>query len=212
MKEKLNMFKLPTLPYNKTALSPFLNEEQVTFHYDKHHKAYIDNLNKFIETDASLKGKSIEEIVLSSSGGIFNNAAQIWNHTFYWFNISPVGHGGKPSVELEAAIKRDFNSLDELKTKFVDGGVKTFGSGWIWLCSDNAGKLSLVSTSNAAVPFTGNNLIPLVVADVWEHAYYVDYRNARQKYLETFWSHINWVFASENYAAKKVRDLTKSMI
>ena len=206
------MFKLPTLPYAKTALSPFLNEEQMSFHYDKHHKAYIDNLNKFIETDASLKGKSLEEIVLSSSGGIFNNAAQIWNHTFYWFNMAPAGQGGQLSASLNEAIKRDFGSLDELKVKFIDGGVKTFGSGWIWLCADSAGKLSLVSTSNAAVPFTNNGPAPLLVADVWEHAYYVDYRNLRAKYLETFWAHINWSFVSENYDSKKVRDLTKTMV
>lgn len=206
------MFKLPQLPYAKTALAPFLNEEQMNFHYDKHHKAYIDNLNKFIETDTSLKGKSLEEIVLSSTAGIFNNAAQIWNHTFYWFNISPAGQGGQPSAELSAAITKDFGSLDELKAKFVDGGMKTFGSGWIWLCTDVAGKLTLVSTSNAAVPFTNNGPTPLMVADVWEHAYYVDYRNARQKYLETFWSQINWTFVSENFASKKVRDLTKTMI
>lgn len=206
------MFKLPQLPYAKTALAPFLNEEQMTYHYDKHHKAYIDNLNKFIETDSSLKGKSLEEIVLSSSGGIFNNAAQIWNHTFYWFNMAPAGQGGQPTGPLMDAITRDFGSLDELKAKFVDGGVKTFGSGWIWLCTDAAGKLSLVSTSNAAVPFTNNGPTPLMVADVWEHAYYVDYRNLRQKYLETFWSHVNWNFVSENYTSKKVRDLTKAMV
>jgi superoxide dismutase, Fe-Mn family len=206
------MFKLPQLPYAKTALAPFLNEEQMTYHYDKHHKAYIDNLNKFMETDASLKGKSLEEIVLSSSGGIFNNAAQIWNHTFYWFNMAPQGQGGQPTGPLMDAIKRDFGSLDELKAKFVDGGVKTFGSGWIWLCTDASGKLSLVSTSNAAVPFTNNGPTPLLVADVWEHAYYVDYRNLRLKYLETFWNHINWNFVSENFASKKVRDLTKSMV
>lgn len=205
------MFKLPALPYAKNALAPFLNEEQMSYHYDKHHKAYVDNLNKFIETDPSLKGKSLEEIVLSSTGGIFNNAAQIWNHTFYWFNMAPAGQGSKPSIELETAIKKDFGSLDELKAKFVDGGVKTFGSGWIWLCVDNSGKLTLVSTSNATVPFTNNGPIPLCVADVWEHAYYVDYRNARQKYLETFWNHINWNFVSENFSSKKVRDLTKSM-
>ncbi len=206
------MFKLPQLPYAKTALAPFLNEEQMTFHYDKHHKAYIDNLNKFMETDASLKNKSLEEIVLTSSGGVFNNAAQIWNHTFYWFNMAPAGQGGQPTGALADAIKRDFGSLDELKAKFVEGGVKTFGSGWIWLCTDGTGKLTLVSTSNAAVPFTSNGPVPLMVSDVWEHAYYIDYRNARQKYLETFWNHINWNFVSENYTSKKVRDLTKSMI
>ncbi|MBC7754874.1 MAG: superoxide dismutase [Moraxellaceae bacterium] len=206
------MFKLPTLPYAKTALAPFLNEEQMSFHFDKHHKAYIDNLNKFIETDSSLKGKSIEEIVLSSTGGIFNNAAQAWNHTFYWLNMAPAGQTSQPSAELAAAITKDFGSIDELKAKFIDGGVKTFGSGWMWLCTDAAGKLSLVSTSNAAVPFTNNGPTPIMTADVWEHAYYVDYRNLRLKYLETFWNHINWTFVSENFATKKVRDVTKSMI
>lgn len=205
------MFKLPELPYSKTALAPFLNEEQMTYHYEKHHKAYIDNLNKFIETDASLKGKSLEEIVLSSQGGIFNNAAQIWNHTFYWFNMAPTGKGLQASVSLAEAIKRDFGSQDELKAKFIDGGVKTFGSGWIWLCTDADGKLTLVSTSNAAVPFTNNGPTPILVADVWEHAYYIDYRNLRAKYLETFWNYINWTFVSENFESKKVRDLTKTM-
>lgn len=205
------MFRLPQLPYAKTGLAPFLNEEQMTFHYEKHHKAYIDNLNKFIEADGSLKGKSLEEIVLSSSGGIFNNAAQIWNHTFYWFGLSPQGQGGKPSDTLMSAITRDFGGLDQLKEKFIDGGMKTFGSGWIWLCADTSGKLSLVSTSNAAVPFTGGGPRPLLTADVWEHAYYVDYRNARQKYLETFWSHVNWKFVSDNFSSNQVLNLTGSM-
>lgn len=205
------MFKLPTLPYAKTALSPFLNEEQMSFHYDKHHKAYIDNLNKFVETDPSLKAKTLEEIVLSSTGGIFNNSAQAWNHTFFWFNMASSGKTGKASDTLTAAITRDFGGMDQLKEKFVEGGVKTFGSGWIWLCADDAGKLSLVSTSNAAVPFTNNGPRPLMVADVWEHAYYIDYRNARQKYLETFWTHVNWNFVSENFGSTKVRDLTSAM-
>lgn len=204
------MFKLPTLPYAKTALAPFLSEEQMTYHYDKHHKAYIDNLNKFMETDASLKGKSLEEIVLSSTGGIFNNAAQAYNHTFFWFNMQP-NSTMKPSATLMAAITRDFGGLDQLKEKFVDGGVKTFGSGWIWLCADNAGKLSLVSTSNAQVPFTNNGPRPLMVADVWEHAYYIDYRNLRAKFLETFWSNVNWDFVSQNFDSQKVRELTTSM-
>lgn len=210
------MFKLPELPYSKTGLSPFLNEEQMSFHYDKHHKAYIDNLNKFIETDATLKNKSLEEIVMNSTGGIFNNAAQIWNHTFYWFNMSPATQGGAPSSELMTQINQDFGSLDELKAKFIDGGVKTFGSGWIWLCMGSNNKLTLVSTSNAAVPFKNNdqsqNVIPLMVADVWEHAYYVDYRNARLKYLETFWNHINWNFVSENFKLKSVRSLHNTMV
>ncbi|AHI07149.1 hypothetical protein BDW_13245 [Bdellovibrio bacteriovorus W] len=205
------MFKLPALPYEKSALAPLFNEEQMNFHYDKHHKAYIDNLNKFIETDGSLKGKSLEEITLTSKGGIFNNAAQAWNHTFFWFGMNPTSKATKPSAELESAINKDFGSMDELKAKFIDGGVKTFGSGWIWLCTDAQGKLSLVSTSNAEVPFTNNGPVPVLTADVWEHAYYIDYRNLRAKYLEMFWSQINWDFVSENFASKKVRDLTKSM-
>ena len=205
------MFKLPNLPYAKTDLAPLFNEEQMTYHYDKHHKAYIDNLNKMMETDTSLQGKSLEEITLTSSGGVFNNAAQAWNHTFFWFGMAPAGKGGQPSAELTAQINKDFGSIDELKAKFIDGGVKTFGSGWIWLCVGNDGKLSLVSTSNAAVPFTNNGPAPILTADVWEHAYYVDYRNLRAKYLEIFWNHINWNFVNENFASKKVKDLTSSM-
>lgn len=201
------MFKLPTLPYAKTALAPFLNEEQMTFHYEKHHKAYIDNLNKFLDTDASLKGKSLEEIILSSTGGIFNNAAQIWNHTFYWFGMNPSSNATKPSEKLLSAIVRDFGSLDALKAKFVEEGVKTFGSGWVWLCADKNDKLVVVSTSNAQVPFTNAGPRPLLTADVWEHAYYVDYRNLRLKYLETFWTHINWNFVSENYNSTSVKSL-----
>jgi len=204
------MFKLPTLAYSKTGLMPFLSEEQMTYHYEKHHKAYIDNLNKFIETDVSLKGKSLEEIVLSSTGGIFNNAAQAWNHTFFW-SCMQTTTGAKASGKLAEAITRDFGGLDQLKEKFVEGGVKTFGSGWIWLCADAAGKLSLVSTSNAQVPFTNNGPRPLLVADVWEHAYYVDYRNLRQKFLETFWTHVNWDFVGQNYDSNKVRELTSAM-
>lgn len=205
------MFKLPNLPYAKTDLAPLFNEEQMTYHYDKHHKAYIDNLNKMMETDTSLQGKSLEEITLTSSGGVFNNAAQAWNHTFFWFGMAPAGKGGQPSAELTAQINKDFGSVDELKAKFIDGGVKTFGSGWIWLCVGNDNKLSLVSTSNAAVPFTNNGPAPILTADVWEHAYYVDYRNLRAKYLEIFWNHINWNFVNENFASKKVKDLTSSM-
>ena len=204
------MFKLPELPYPKNGLAPFLTEEQMTYHYEKHHKAYIDNLNKVLETDASLKGKSLEEIVLSSSGPVFNNSAQAWNHTFFW-NCMQTATSSKPTGKLAEAITRDFGGLDQLKEKFVEGGVKTFGSGWIWLCSDSSGKLSLVSTSNAQVPFTNNGPVPVLVADVWEHAYYVDYKNLRQKFLETFWTHVNWDWVGQNFDSKKVRDLTSMM-
>ena len=139
---------------------------------------------------------------------MFNNAAQIWNHTFFWLGISATKKN--PSGALLAAIEKDFGSLQDFTTKFVDGGVGTFGSGWIWLCKDAAGKLSLVSTSNAEVPFT-KGLIPLLTADVWEHAYYVDYRNLRKKFLETFVQHINWDFVAENFAAATERNLTNTM-
>lgn len=203
------MFILPPLPYAKTALAPLLNEEQLSLHYEKHHKSYVDNLNKLIEADTNneFKGKSLEEIVLTATGEAFNNSAQIWNHTFYWLGLTPKDQGTTPSPELSEAIKRDFGNADALKSKFVDAGVKTFGSGWVWLCVES-GKLTIVSTSNAAVPFKDVNAIPLLVADVWEHAYYVDYRNDRKNYLETLWSQINWKFVSENFAAKKVRNLT----
>ncbi len=202
------MYQLPKLPYAKTDLAGFLSEEQMTFHYEKHHKAYIDNLNNFAEKDATLKTKSLEEIIKTSTGGVFNNAAQIWNHTFFWLGISATKKN--PSGALLAAIEKDFGSLQDFTTKFVEGGVGTFGSGWIWLCKDAAGKLSLVSTSNAEVPFTKGQ-IPLLTADVWEHAYYVDYRNLRKKFLETFVQHINWDFVAENFAAATERNLTNTM-
>ncbi len=204
------MFKLPTLPYAKFALAPFLSEEQMSYHYDKHHKAYIDKLNGFMETDTSLRNKSLEDIMLSSQGGVFNNAAQAWNHSFFWFGMAPAGQGGKASAKLEAAIQSEFGGMEPLKKKFIEGGVGTFGSGWIWLCSDKSGKLSLQSTSNAQTPAT-QDLIPLLTADVWEHAYYVDYRNLRPKFLETFWTHINWKFVSENFESAKLRTFTKEM-
>lgn len=202
------MYNLPKLKFEKNALKDFLTEEQMSFHYDKHHKAYIDNLNGFMEKDPSLKSKTLEEIVKTSSGGIFNNAAQIWNHTFYWFCMT----AEKKAVPdtLKKAIEKDFGSFEDFKTKFVEGGMGTFGSGWIWLCKDASGKLSLVSTSNAAVPFT-NGQIPLLVADVWEHAYYVDYRNLRKKYLETFLNYVDWNFVAENLAAAGTRELTSTM-
>lgn len=201
------MFTLPALPFRKTDLLPFFNEEQLTFHHEKHHKAYVDNLNKFIEADQSLKAQTLIEIILSSSGAIFNNAAQIYNHTFYWMGMAPKGKGGKPSDKLMDAIQGSFGGMENFKAQFIDGGMKTFGSGWIWLCADDQNKLSLVSTSNANVPFSKGGARPLLTADVWEHAYYIDYRNARQKYLETFMDYINWNFVNENFDSRSVRSL-----
>lgn len=206
------MFRLPTLPYKLSDLSPFLSEEQMTFHYEKHHAAYVDNLNKAITATPALGEKSLEDLVLTSTGPLFNNAGQAWNHTFFWFNMAPKGRGGSPSDDLTAAIKGSFGSFDEFFKQFVDTGVKTFGSGWAWLCADKAGKLQLVSTGNAEVPFKGNSgLRPLMTADVWEHAYYIDYRNRRQAFLETLKDYIQWDFVNENFKNSNVRVLTQDM-
>ncbi len=191
-------FELPDLPYAKTALAPHISEETLEFHYGKHHQTYVTNLNNLVP-GTEFEGLSLEEIITKSSGGIFNNAAQIWNHTFYWNSLSPNG-GGQPSGNLASAITASFGSFEAFKAEFTKCAVTTFGSGWAWLVKDKEGNLSLVSTSNAASPLT-EGLTPLLTCDVWEHAYYIDYRNARPKYLDAFWSLVNWDFAAINFAA-----------
>lgn len=190
-------FELPALPYEKNALEPHISAETLEYHYGKHHKTYVDNLNNLIK-DTEFEDKSLEEIVKSSSGGLFNNAAQVWNHTFYWHCLAPNG-GGEPEGELADAIKDSFGSFADFKEKFTDAAVKNFGSGWTWLVKKPDGKLAIVSTSNAETPLTTQNK-PLLTVDVWEHAYYVDYRNARPKYLENFWQLVNWSFVAKNLA------------
>ncbi len=188
---------LPDLPYAKDALAPHISEETIEFHYGKHHNAYVTKLNAMIE-GTEFAGKSLEEIVKSSSGGMFNNAAQVWNHTFYWHSMKPAG-GAAPSGDLAAAIDRDFGSYDQFKAAFSDAGATQFGSGWAWLVVEG-GKLSVTKTANAETPITGS-ATPLLTMDVWEHAYYVDYRNARPKYIETFLNNlVNWDFAAANLA------------
>jgi len=191
-------FELPSLPYAKTALAPHISEETLEFHYGKHHQTYVTNLNNLVP-GTEFEGLSLEDIISKSSGGIFNNAAQIWNHTFYWNSLSPNG-GGQPGGNLASAIEASFGSFEAFKAEFTKCAVTTFGSGWAWLVKDKEGNLSLVSSSNAACPLT-EGLIPLLTCDVWEHAYYIDYRNARPKYLEAFWSLVNWDFAATNFAA-----------
>ena len=191
-------FKLPDLPYAKTALAPHISEETLEFHYGKHHQTYVTNLNNLVP-GTEFDGLALEDIISKSSGGIFNNAAQIWNHTFYWNSLSPNG-GGQPSGNLASAIEASFGSFEAFKAEFTKCAVTTFGSGWAWLVKDKEGNLSLVSSSNAACPLT-EGLTPLLTCDVWEHAYYIDYRNARPKYLEAFWSLVNWDFATTNFAA-----------
>ena len=176
---------LPALPYAMDALAPTISAETLEFHYGKHHKAYVDNLNNLIK-GTEFENASLEEIVKKSSGGIFNNAAQVWNHTFYWNSMKPNG-GGAPTGALADAINAKWGSFDAFKEAFSKCAVTTFGSGWAWLVKTPSGELDLVSTSNAATPLTTDNKA-LLTCDVWEHAYYIDYRNARPKYVESFWN------------------------
>jgi len=188
--------KLPELPYNSDALAPHISAETIDYHYGKHHKAYVDNLNKLIP-GTEFENMSLEEIVQKASGGIFNNAAQIWNHTFYWNCLSPKG-GGEPSGELAGAITRSFGSLEEFKSKFTNAAVTQFGSGWAWLVQNPDGSLAVEATGNAENPLKQGEKA-LLTCDVWEHAYYIDYRNARAKYLEAFWNLVNWDFVASNF-------------
>jgi Fe-Mn family superoxide dismutase len=186
---------LPPLPYDMDALAPHISRETLEFHYGKHHQTYVTNLNNLIK-GTEHESQSLEEIVKSASGGIFNNAAQIWNHTFYWNSLSPNG-GGAASGAVGDAINAAFGSFDTFKEKFTQKSVTLFGSGWAWLVKKGDGTLDIVQTSNAATPLTGDD-VPLLTCDVWEHAYYIDYRNARPKYLEAFWGLVNWDFANAN--------------
>lgn len=172
-------FELPALPYAKDALAPHISAETLEYHYGKHHQTYVTNLNNLIK-GTDFEGKTLEEIVRSSDGGVFNNAAQVWNHTFYWHCLAP-NAGGEPDGELAAAINAAFGSFADFKAKFTDAAVKNFGSGWTWLVKEADGKLAIVSTSNAGTPLT-TSATPLMTVDVWEHAYYIDYRNARPNY------------------------------
>ncbi|XOV78708.1 MAG: superoxide dismutase [Aestuariibacter sp.] len=190
-------FELPALPYEKNALEPHISAETLDFHHGKHHATYVTKLNGLIE-GTDLANKSLEEIVKSSEGGVFNNAAQIWNHTFYWNSLSPNG-GGEPYGDLAAAINAKWGSFDAFKAAFNDKAVNNFGSSWTWLVKTADG-LDIVNTSNAATPLTDAGVTPLMTVDLWEHAYYIDYRNARPKYLEGFWALVNWDFAAQNYA------------
>ena len=188
-------FTLPALPYDKGALAPHISAETLEFHYGKHHQAYVTNLNKLLEGKPEAN-KSLEDIIASSEGGVFNNAAQVWNHTFYWHSMKPNG-GGQPTGDLAAAITRDFGSFDKFKEEFTAAATTQFGSGWAWLVLDK-GKLAVTKTGNADLPLKHGQKA-LLTLDVWEHAYYIDYRNARPKYIETFLGHLaNWDFATEN--------------
>ncbi len=188
-------FELPSLPYEMDALEPHISKRTLEFHYGKHHKAYVDKLNGLVE-GTEFAEMSLEDIVCKSDGGLFNNAAQTWNHTFYWNSLSPNG-GGEPTGDLMKAIVDAFDSFDEFKEKFTNAGLTQFGSGWAWLIKNQNNELEIVATGNAGNPLTDGKT-PLLTCDVWEHAYYLDTQNARPKYLENYWQLVNWDFVAEN--------------
>ncbi len=190
-------YELPALPYAKDALEPVISAETIDYHYGKHHQAYVTNLNNMVP-GTEFEGASLEDIIMKSSGGIFNNAAQVWNHTFYWNGLSPHG-GGEPAGALGDAITEAFGSFAAFKEAFIKAGIGNFGSGWTWLVKNPSGGLEIVNTDDAGNPMTDGK-IPLLTIDVWEHAYYIDFRNARPKYLEEIWKLVNWDFVEANYS------------
>lgn len=190
-------FVLPNLPYAHDALEPHISAETLEFHYGKHHKSYVDKLNGMVAGTAH-ENASLEDVIRQSEGGVFNNAAQIWNHSFYWNCLSPNG-GGEPTGALAEAINSGFGSFAAFQEEFSAAAAGNFGSGWTWLVQNADGSVAISNTSNAGCPLT-DDVTPLLTVDVWEHAYYIDYRNARPKYLEAFWNLVNWDFVSSNMA------------
>ncbi|EQB2601186.1 superoxide dismutase [Fe] [Aeromonas salmonicida] len=192
-------FELPALPYAINALEPHISQETLEYHHGKHHNTYVVNLNNLVP-GTEFEGKSLEEIIKTSTGGIFNNAAQIWNHTFYWHCLSPNG-GNEPTGALADAINKAFGSFAEFKDAFTKSAIGNFGSSWTWLVKKADGSLAIVNTSNAGCPLTEAGTTPLLTVDLWEHAYYIDFRNLRPKYMETFWTLVNWEFVAKNLTA-----------
>lgn len=190
-------YELPALPFEKGALAPHISEETLEYHYGKHHKTYVDKLNGLVP-GTEFEGKPLEEVVKTSTGGIFNNSAQVWNHTFYWNCLSPNG-GGEPSGDIAEAINKAFGSFDKFKEEFTNSAIANFGSSWTWLVKKADGSVAIVNTSNAGTPLTDSSVKPLLTVDLWEHAYYIDYRNARPKYMDAFWALVNWNFAEQNF-------------
>ncbi|MGM8228999.1 superoxide dismutase [Fe] [Cellvibrio sp. ARAG 10.3] len=191
-------FELPALPYAQDALAPHISAETLEYHYGKHHKTYVDKLNGLIP-GTEYEGKSLEEIIKTSSGGVFNNAAQVWNHTFYWNCLSPNG-GGAATGAVAEAINKVFGSFDKFKEEFTNSAINNFGSAWTWLVKKADGSVAIVNTSNAQTPLTDSSVKAILTVDVWEHAYYIDYRNSRPNYLNAFWSLVNWEFVNAKYA------------
>ncbi len=196
--ESTMAFELPDLPYALNALAPHISQETLEYHHGKHHQAYVNKLNSLVPS-TEFEGLSLEEIMLKAEQGpIYNNAAQIWNHTFYWHSMSPQG-GGQPSGEMASAIESNFGSFDTFKEKFTSAAINRFGSGWAWLVRNKDGSLDVENTLNADNPMNDGQT-PLLTCDVWEHAYYIDTRNDRAKYVNNFWALVNWDFAAKNLA------------
>lgn len=191
-------FELPALPYAQDALAPHISAETLDFHHGKHHKAYVDKLNTLVPGTV-FEGKSLEDIIKTAPAGpVFNNAAQIWNHTFYWHCLSPNG-GGAPAGKVGEAILKAFGSFEKFKEEFTNSAINNFGSSWTWLVKKADGSVAIVNTSNAGTPLTDASVTALLTIDLWEHAYYIDFRNARPKYVEAFWNLVNWDFANSNF-------------
>jgi Fe-Mn family superoxide dismutase len=198
----MNRFTLPTVSFSKTGIPSFLSTETMEYHYGKHHKGYIEKLNSLL-SDSDLKDKSLEEIVARASGPLFNNAAQAWNHTFYWNCLSPDAKKPKQDGEFLECLCDHFDSLENFESEFSKCATRLFGSGWTWLTLTDNGEMEIINSQNAANPIREGK-IPLLVCDVWEHAYYIDYRNAREKYLKKFFSAVNWSFAEKLYSERDI--------
>jgi Fe-Mn family superoxide dismutase len=196
MKERIMSIKLPELPYAMDALEPHISKKTIEFHYTKHHQGYVNKLNAGIE-GTKYEGMPLDEIVMKSEGGIFNNAAQTWNHTFYWEGFSPDG-GGKPSGAIAEAINKKWGSFEKFQEDFNNKAATLFGSGWAWLVKNNVGDLEIVQTGNAGCPIT-DGFTPLLTCDVWEHAYYLDQQNKRPAYIDAFWNIVNWDVVNERF-------------
>ncbi len=190
--------ELPALPYAMDALEPHISKETLEYHYGKHHQTYVTKLNGLVP-GTEFEGKSLEDIVKTSTGGVFNNAAQIWNHSFYWNCLAP-NAGGEATGAVADAIVAAFGSFEEFKAKFTDSAINNFGSSWTWLVKNADGSVAIVNTSNAGCPLTEEGVTPLLTVDLWEHAYYIDYRNLRPAYMEAFWKLVNWEFVNANFA------------
>ena len=190
--------KLPELPYAMDALQPHISRETLEYHYGKHHNAYVNNLNNIIK-GTEFQDQNLEDIIKKSSGGIFNNAAQVWNHTFYWHCMSPNSEG-HPAGNLAKAIEAKFGTFDDFKKQFSQTAATLFGSGWAWLVKNQDGSIELMATGNAGTPMTSGKTA-LLTCDVWEHSYYIDYRNARPSYIEHFWNLVNWKFVANNFGS-----------